>query len=68
MEPVAAPVEPVPEPVKEEPAEPVPEDVPAVPQEPVSEVKEEKSEEKPERKQPEINAEDDLDPSGSNDW
>ena len=67
-EPVEAPAEPEPEPVKEEPAEPVQEDVPAVPQEPVSEVKEEKPEERPERKEPERNVEDDLDPSGSNDW
>ena len=79
-EPAAAPVEvpepvkeeSVPEPVKEEPAPveevpetPVTEDVPAAPAEPVPEVKEEKT---PEKKPPVGGAEDDLDPSGSNDW
>ena len=78
--PVAAPTEvtepvkeePVPEPVKEEPApvEEVPaalvtEDVPAAPAEPVPEAKEEKP---PEKKPPVGGIEDDLDPSGSNDW
>jgi hypothetical protein len=64
-EPAPEPVKEEPAPVEEAPAAPVTEDVPAVHSEPVSEVKEEKPAEK---KQPVGNAEDDLDPSGSNDW